>query len=79
MSIKITNRGNTVHATGADAQALFDAITKQRAKHIHVNNGTNDACNDCGMDLRDEIHVRMATNIPTTPGTLMSGTAGNDL
>ena len=28
MSLHITNKGDTIRATGADAQALFDALTK---------------------------------------------------
>lgn len=27
-------------------------------RHWHVNNGTNDACRQCGLDLRDEVHIR---------------------
>lgn len=61
-SIKITNRGNTIRATGAAANALFKALTEQKApeiRHRHVNNGSDDACKDCGKDLRDEIHFRV--------------------
>lgn len=25
-------------------------------RHIHVNNGTDDACARCGLDLRNRIH-----------------------
>lgn len=60
-SIRITNSGNSIWATGAAAQALFDALSdpiRQEAKHIHVNNGVNDNCKECGRDLRDEIHMR---------------------
>ncbi len=32
-------------------------------KHIHVNNGVNESCNKCGLDLRDDIHIRVETNI----------------
>jgi hypothetical protein len=61
-SIHITNEGNTIHATGSAAAELFDALTGKRvaslARHIHVNNGLDDNCKECGKDLRDEIHLR---------------------
>ena len=28
-------------------------------KHMHANNGENDACKKCGLDLRDPIHERI--------------------
>ncbi len=61
-SIRITNGGNTIRATGSAAAALFAALTepiKKQARHTHVNNGTDDACKECGKDLRDEIHLRV--------------------
>lgn len=36
---------------------LEEVISK--FKHIHVNNGINDACKQCGFDLRHEIHERI--------------------
>jgi predicted RNase H-like nuclease (RuvC/YqgF family) len=27
-------------------------------RHIHVNNGLDDACRQCGLDLRNPIHQR---------------------
>jgi hypothetical protein len=30
----------------------------ESAKHVHVNNGIDDACKECGRDLRNEIHLR---------------------
>ena len=29
-----------------------------RFRHYHVNNRENDACKQCGLDLRDKIHCR---------------------
>lgn len=37
-------------------------VSKHRsapAQHTHVNNGVDDACKQCGKDLRDEIHNRI--------------------
>lgn len=28
-------------------------------KHIHANNLIDDSCNACGLDLRDDIHIRV--------------------
>jgi len=28
-------------------------------RHIHVNNGKDDGCKKCGLDLRHEIHERV--------------------
>lgn len=62
-SIKITNNGNTIRATGDAAMILFESLqgggTRSLARHRHVNNGIDDACKDCGKDLRDEIHFRI--------------------
>jgi hypothetical protein len=59
-SIRITNGGNTIHATGDAAKELFNAMAASAdSKHYHVNNGVNDNCRDCGKDLRDEIHFRV--------------------
>ena len=30
-------------------------------KHIHVSNRIDDRCKRCGLDLRDDIHLRMPT------------------
>lgn len=60
-SIRISNGGNTIRATGLAAAALFAALTepiKQQSRHRHVNNGVDDGCKDCGKDLRNEIHFR---------------------
>ena len=37
----------------------------QDSRHIHVNNGENDACKECGKDLRDEIHFRIGESANT--------------
>lgn len=69
-SIRFTNNGNTIHATGAAAAALFAALTepvKQSAKHRHVNNCVDDNCKDCGKDLRDDIHIRTILGIDNPP------------
>ena len=61
-SIQISNGGNTIRATGSAAAALFEALTepiKQQSRHRHVNNGVDDACKECGKDLRNEIHLRV--------------------
>lgn len=31
----------------------------QAFRHCHVNNGADDACKKCGLDLRHEIHERL--------------------
>jgi hypothetical protein len=31
----------------------------EKFKHTHVNNGVDDACKQCGLDLRNEIHTRL--------------------
>lgn len=33
----------------------------ERPTHMHVNNGVDDACKECGKDLRNEIHTRTNT------------------
>jgi hypothetical protein len=61
-SITISNDGNTIRATGSAANELFKAMTeplKSQARHRHVNNGVDDACKECGKDLRNEIHLRV--------------------
>lgn len=37
-------------------------------KHRHVNNGENDACKKCGLDLRHEIHERITAQ-PNDPSS----------
>ena len=67
-TIRITNGGKTIHATGAVATELFMALTeglKRLARHTHVNNGQNDACKECGHDLRNEIHLLWREERPT--------------
>lgn len=54
-SIRISNNGNTIRATGDAANALFNAMTM----HYHVNNGIDDKCQQCERDLRSEIHFRI--------------------
>jgi uncharacterized protein with PIN domain len=42
-------------------------------RHVHVNNGEDDACKKCGLDLWHEIHERIAAQpnardqLPRTP------------
>lgn len=65
-SIRITNKGNTIRASGEAAEALFAALTepmKKQARHTHVNNGADDNCKDCGKDLRDKIHFRHGDSV----------------
>jgi uncharacterized protein with LGFP repeats len=67
-SIRISNGGNTIQATGSAAAALFAVLTepiKQQSRHTHVNNGADDACKECGKDLRDEIHFRVGESANT--------------
>ena len=33
-------------------------------KHIHINNGIDDSCKTCGLDLRDDIHLRIGERFP---------------
>ena len=30
----------------------------EKFQHWHINNGLNDACANCGLDLRNEVHRR---------------------
>ncbi len=41
--------------------ARIDFI-ETRFRHIHVNNGSDDTCKECGLDLRDAIHTRITTD-----------------
>ncbi|HDY66217.1 MAG TPA: hypothetical protein ENH85_00345 [Candidatus Scalindua sp.] len=52
------------------AQAISDMLSiaadeidrlRKAFCHIHVNNGIDDSCKECNMDLRDEIHIRGET------------------
>lgn len=45
------------HATQMEAE--LDEVL-QAFRHRHVNNGENDVCKQCGLDLRHEIHERVA-------------------
>ncbi len=62
--------------TGSDKDKIIKALVKQNEadkqrikeledtfSHYHVNaqNGT-DACKECGLDLRDIIHIRVLRN-----------------
>ena len=55
--------------TSSTTTATFQEIIKlelrvaeleSRFRHIHVNNGNqyDDSCKQCGLDLRDKIHIR---------------------
>lgn len=38
---------------------IREVDTLRRAfAHTHVNNGTDDACAECGLDLRNPVHTR---------------------
>ena len=39
--------------TQREYYALINAF-----RHIHVNNGVDDACRQCGLDLRNPVHMR---------------------
>lgn len=38
--------------------ALFEPEPKSSLSHYHVNNGMNDDCKECGLDLFNIIHKR---------------------
>jgi len=40
--------------SAGELQALREAFS-----HTHVNNGENDNCKECGLDLRNMIHARV--------------------
>ncbi len=69
-TIRISNNGNTIRVTGNAANEFFKALSgqsKELARHVHVNNGVNDACKECGKDLRDEIHLRWSETSSNPP------------
>jgi hypothetical protein len=33
-------------------------VLESAFRHVHVSNGVNDLCKQCGLDLRDPIHER---------------------
>lgn len=41
---------------GNASEEAIDMFIQQNFKHIHVNNGKDDYCKECGYDLRSEIH-----------------------
>lgn len=45
-------------ATQAMAHRLDLGRIRRAFKHTHLNNGKDDTCKDCGLDLRDSIHTR---------------------
>ena len=50
-----------LQARVSDLEArLRDALGSRALPHVHVNNGKDDACLKCGLDLRNEIHIREA-------------------
>ena len=34
-------------------------VLENTFRHNHVNNGQDDTCRACGLDLRDPVHVRI--------------------
>lgn len=45
----------------SDSMAEFKEridFLETRFRHYHVNNHENDACKQCGLDLRDKVHCR---------------------
>jgi hypothetical protein len=46
--------------------AIADEVESRTVEaHTHVNNGIDDACKQCGKDLRDQIHKRSNPHNPT--------------
>jgi len=41
---------------------LVNAQLTEKFRHIHIDNGVDDSCAKCGLDIRNEVHqrVRMA-------------------
>lgn len=37
---------------------------RRQKQHVHKANGVNDACAYCGLDLRDEVHIRATVLTP---------------
>lgn len=42
----------------SEAKQKVEALTSM-FRHYHVNNGSNDVCKSCGLDLRDSVHIRI--------------------
>lgn len=38
---------------------ILNGIADKIERHRHVNNGVDDACKQCGRDLRNDIHERI--------------------
>ena len=53
--------GNHYYNLAKQRDALLAEVERLRNifKHYHVNNGVDDACKQCGLDLRNEIHTRL--------------------
>ena len=51
----LTDPENQPHQFVGDERALLVAMG---AAHYHANNGTDDSCAECGLDLRNVIHHR---------------------
>lgn len=52
--------GHEIRMTAAEMMPLLDAYEAQRPRpHIHVASDDGDACGECGLDLRNEIHRRL--------------------
>ena len=34
------------------------ASLRRAFQHMHVSNGVDDACAECGLDLRNQVHAR---------------------
>lgn len=43
------------HNGNASEEAIYEYLY-ENFKHVHVNNGVDDSCKECGMDLRCRIH-----------------------
>jgi hypothetical protein len=50
-----------------EAQAEIDGLNREIAylrktfEHTHVNNGKDDGCAECGLDVRNPVHKRYKT------------------
>ena len=56
----VYNEADLVWLLDRDAaqQTRIEAL-EAHFRHYHVNNGMGDACEQCGLDLRDAIHTRV--------------------
>jgi hypothetical protein len=48
----------------------FDEMVKT-FEHVHVNNGYDDFCNQCGLYLTHEVHTRAQVRKPVSSATTM--------